>query len=136
MRTKMRSAEGSANMCSRVVSSRSVLAGVCPNRRTVRKLPTEQMDRSVFHSGHLGHRLGPVAEMAEQERQWGFIAYLESVKARDPAARSRWEVLLYPGVIALGLHRFAHWLWEGQLYFPGRLVNHIARFLSAIDIHP
>jgi serine O-acetyltransferase len=65
-----------------------------------------------------------------------FTAYLDSVKARDPAARSRWELLLYPGVIALGFHRLGHWLWEGELYFPARLVNHIARFLTAIDIHP
>jgi serine O-acetyltransferase len=66
----------------------------------------------------------------------GLIAYLDSVKSRDPAARSRWDVLFYPGVLALGLHRFAHWLWEGQLYFPARLVNHVSRFLTAIDIHP
>ena len=66
----------------------------------------------------------------------GISAYLDSVKARDPAARSRWEVILYPGVIALGFHRIGHWLWEGELYFPARLVNHIARFLTAIDIHP
>ena len=66
----------------------------------------------------------------------GLFAYLESVKARDPAARSRWEVLLYPGVLALGLHRVAHWLFRGELYFLARLINHIARFLTAIDIHP
>ena len=64
------------------------------------------------------------------------IAYLDSVKARDPAPRSRWEVLLYPGVWALGLHRAAHWLFEAELYFLARLVNHIARFFTAIDIHP
>src|SRR5215217_837528 len=64
------------------------------------------------------------------------IDYLDSVKARDPAARSRWEVLLYPGVIAVGFHRVGHWLWGGQLYFLARLVNHIARFLTAIDIQP
>jgi serine O-acetyltransferase len=68
--------------------------------------------------------------------QSGLIAYLDSVKSRDPAARSRWDVLFYPGVWALGLHRFAHWLWGGQLYFLARLVNHFARFLTAIDIHP
>jgi serine O-acetyltransferase len=68
--------------------------------------------------------------------QSGLNAYLESVKARDPAAKSRWEVLLYPGVIALGFHRIAHWLFKGELYFLARLVNHIARFLTAIDIHP
>ena len=65
-----------------------------------------------------------------------FIAYLDSVKARDPAARSRWEVLLYPGVLALGMHRIAHWLYGGRLFFLARIVNHLARFLTAIDIHP
>jgi serine O-acetyltransferase len=64
------------------------------------------------------------------------IAYLDSIKARDPAPRSRWEILLYPGVLALGLHRVAHWLFNGELYFLARLVNHISRFLTAIDIHP
>ena len=64
------------------------------------------------------------------------IAYLDSVKARDPAPRSRWEVLIYPGVWALGLHRVAHWLFEAELYFLARLVNHLSRFLTAIDIHP
>jgi serine O-acetyltransferase len=64
------------------------------------------------------------------------FGYLESVKARDPAARSRWEVLLYPGVMALGFHRVAHWLFKGELYFLARLVNHLARFLTGIDIHP
>ena len=65
-----------------------------------------------------------------------FIAYLDSVKARDPAARSRWEILLYPGVLALGLHRIAHWLYGGRLFFLARFVNHFSRVLTAIDIHP
>ena len=64
------------------------------------------------------------------------IAYLDSVKSRDPAARSRWDVLLYPGAWALMFHRAAHWLWGGKLYFLARLVNHIGRMLTAIDIHP
>ena len=64
------------------------------------------------------------------------IAYLDSIKTRDPAPRSRWEILLYPGVLALGLHRVAHWLFNGELYFLARMVNHISRFLTAIDIHP
>ncbi|HVH38069.1 MAG TPA: serine O-acetyltransferase [Sphingomicrobium sp.] len=66
----------------------------------------------------------------------GIISYLDSVKARDPAARSRWETLLYPGVWALALHRLGHWLYVGELYFLARAVNHLARFLTAIDIHP
>jgi serine O-acetyltransferase len=66
----------------------------------------------------------------------GLVEYLDSIKARDPAARSRWEILLYPGILALGLHRLAHWLFRGELYFLARLINHIGRFLTAIDIHP
>ena len=66
----------------------------------------------------------------------GLLAYLDSIKARDPAPRSRGEILLYPGVWALGFHRVAHWLFKGELYFLARLVNHIARMLTAIDIHP
>jgi serine O-acetyltransferase len=66
----------------------------------------------------------------------GLVAYLDSVKARDPAPRTRWEILLYPGFWALGFHRVAHWLFRGELFFLARLVNHIGRFLTAIDIHP
>jgi serine O-acetyltransferase len=66
----------------------------------------------------------------------GLVAYLDSIVARDPAPRSRWEVLLYPGVLAVGLHRVAHWLFEANLFFLARAINHIARFLTAIDIHP
>ena len=68
--------------------------------------------------------------------QSSLLTYLDSVKSRDPAARSRWEVLLYPGVLALALHRVGHWLYGGRLFFMARLVNHLARFLTAIDIHP
>lgn len=62
--------------------------------------------------------------------------YLDSIRARDPAPHSRWEILLYPGVIAVGLHRAAHWLYEARLYLLARLINHFSRFLTAIDIHP
>ena len=66
----------------------------------------------------------------------GLIRYLDSIKARDPAPRSRWEVLLYPGVWALGFHRVAHALFGLRLFFLARVVNHLARFLTANDIHP
>jgi serine O-acetyltransferase len=62
--------------------------------------------------------------------------YLDSIKARDPAPHSRWEVMIYPGVWALGLHRVAHWLYEAELFLLARIVNHISRFFTAIDIHP
>lgn len=64
------------------------------------------------------------------------IDYLDSIKARDPAPRSRWEVLLYPGVWAVGFHRLAHWLFLGHMFFLARFINHFARFLTGIDIHP
>ena len=64
------------------------------------------------------------------------IAYLNSIKARDPAPRSRWEILTYPGVWALGLHRVANALFRADLFLAARMINHFARFLTAIDIHP
>ena len=64
------------------------------------------------------------------------LSYLDSIKARDPAPRSRWDNLLYPGVLAVGLHRIAHWLFQAELYFLARFVNHVSRMLTAIDIHP
>jgi serine O-acetyltransferase len=63
-------------------------------------------------------------------------AYLDSIKARDPAPRSRWEILIYPGVWALGLHRVAQWFFAADLFLLARMVNHISRFLTGIDIHP
>ena len=66
----------------------------------------------------------------------GLIRYLDSIKARDPAPRSRWEVLLYPGVWSVAFHRVAHALFGLRLFFLARLVNHISRFLTANDIHP
>ncbi|WP_153009727.1 serine O-acetyltransferase [Mastigocoleus testarum] len=56
---------------------------------------------------------------------------------RDPAAHNWLEVLFcYPGLHALWLHRIAHWLYECQISFFPRLISHIARFLTGIEIHP
>ncbi|MEO0411044.1 MAG: serine O-acetyltransferase EpsC [Pseudomonadota bacterium] len=64
-------------------------------------------------------------------------AYLDSIIARDPAARSRLEVaLLYPGVHAAGLHMLAHALWTAKLTFLARWVSQIARLTTGIEIHP
>lgn len=63
-------------------------------------------------------------------------AYIDSVHARDPAPRSRLEILLYPGVWAVAYHRIAHRLFKARLFFLARLVNHWSRFVTAIDIHP
>lgn len=64
------------------------------------------------------------------------IAYIDSIRSRDPAPRSRMEVLLYPGVWAFTYHRLAHRLFRARLFFLARFVNHWSRFLTAIDIHP
>lgn len=64
------------------------------------------------------------------------IRYLDSIKARDPAPRSRWEVLLYPGVWSVLFHRMAHVLFQARLFFLARFVNHFSRFLTGNDIHP
>jgi len=62
---------------------------------------------------------------------------IHSVFERDPAARTSWEVLTcYPGVHAVILHRLSHWLWSQQLRWLGRLVSHLARFFTGIEIHP
>ena len=66
----------------------------------------------------------------------GVLAYLDSIRRRDPAPRSRMEILLYPGVWAVFYHRIAHALFNARLFFLARAVNHWSRFLTGIDIHP
>jgi serine O-acetyltransferase len=65
-----------------------------------------------------------------------FLAYLDSIRARDPAPRSRAEILTYPGVWALGWHKLAHALFRRRMFFLARCVNHFSRATTAIDIHP
>jgi serine O-acetyltransferase len=56
---------------------------------------------------------------------------------RDPAARNAWEVITcYPGFHALLVHRLAHWLWGQRLRWLARIVSHIGRWLTGIEIHP
>lgn len=61
---------------------------------------------------------------------------IRAVFRNDPAARSLPEVLLYPGLHALWLHRAAHALWQRHVPFVPRLISQIARFLTGIEIHP
>ncbi len=56
---------------------------------------------------------------------------------RDPAARSTWEVLTcYPGLHALVLHRWAHRCWTHGWHWSARLISHLNRFFTGIEIHP
>ncbi|MFN7035271.1 MAG: serine O-acetyltransferase EpsC [Bellilinea sp.] len=62
---------------------------------------------------------------------------IRSALERDPAARSRLEILLaYPGIHALWLHRVAHFLWKRNFKLPARWLSHLNRFLTGIEIHP
>ena len=62
---------------------------------------------------------------------------LEAYQRRDPAARSKLEILLlYPGVHAVLYHRAAHWLYCHKLKFPARCVSQWSRFWTGIEIHP
>jgi serine O-acetyltransferase len=62
---------------------------------------------------------------------------IQTVFTKDPAARTVWEVICcYPGLHALWLHRVAHFLWEHRWRFLGRLVSHLNRLLTGVEIHP
>jgi serine O-acetyltransferase len=65
------------------------------------------------------------------------MEFLKSVKNRDPAAKSLLEIALcYPGVHAVFFHSIAHVLYNLKLFIIARLISHIARFLTGIEIHP
>ncbi len=69
--------------------------------------------------------------------QWPVIEDFNIIFERDPAARSRIEVLLcYPGFHAIAMHRGSHWLYQHHIPVLPRLLSHIARFLTGIEIHP
>ena len=62
---------------------------------------------------------------------------IASVMERDPAARSRLEVLLcYPGLWAVWIYLVSHQLWRAKLRLPARVLSQIARFYTGVDIHP
>ena len=62
---------------------------------------------------------------------------IHAVLARDPAARSRVEILLcYPGLHAIWGHRVGHWLWRHGFKLLARWTSHVARGLTGIEIHP
>lgn len=64
-------------------------------------------------------------------------ADIDCILERDPAARSRWEVLTcYPGFHAVWMHRLAHVCWQGGLKWLGRWISHWNRWLTGIEIHP
>ena len=66
-----------------------------------------------------------------------FNEEIESVKRRDPAARSALEIILtYSGLHAILAYRVAHKLYEKKLYLAARIISQTARFFTGIEIHP
>lgn len=62
---------------------------------------------------------------------------IDSMMARDPAARSRLEVVLcYPGFQTLMFYRLSHALWVRRWHVLGRLISQVGRILTGIEIHP
>jgi serine O-acetyltransferase len=61
---------------------------------------------------------------------------VRAIFRNDPAARNLAEVLTYPGLHAITLHRLAHRLWARRIPFIPRLISQIGRFLTGIEIHP
>lgn len=62
---------------------------------------------------------------------------IRSIRERDPAAQSWWEVVTcYPGLHAIWGHRVSHWLWTHGFLWLARFNSHIARWATAIEIHP
>lgn len=62
---------------------------------------------------------------------------IASIKQRDPAARTEWEVLTcYPGLHAIMFHRVANWCWLHGMRWAGRFISQIGRFITGIEIHP
>ena len=62
---------------------------------------------------------------------------IQTVYRRDPAAVNLIEVVLaYPGLHAIWLHRMAHWLHLRRIPVGPRLLSHLSRFLTGIEIHP
>lgn len=63
--------------------------------------------------------------------------HIQTIKREDPAAKSSLEILLcYPGLHAVITHRLAHWLYGHGWYVLARVVSHISRLLTGIEIHP
>ena len=66
-----------------------------------------------------------------------FFETVDSIIARDPAARNRLEVITcYPGLHAIWIHRISHWLWKSNFKLFARFLSHLSRIINGIEIHP
>jgi len=62
---------------------------------------------------------------------------IQTVFKRDPAARNTLEVICcYPGLHALWMHRLAHWFYRKGEYASARVISHISRHITGVEMHP
>mgnify|MGYP003537585995 FL=1 len=62
---------------------------------------------------------------------------IQTIKDHDPAARSTLEVVLtYPGLHAILIYDIAHFFYKRKWYTFSRVLSHLGRFLTGIEIHP
>ncbi len=62
---------------------------------------------------------------------------IQTIFAKDPAAKNTLEVILcYPGLHAIWLHRITHWFYKKKMYTVARIISHINRHITGIEIHP
>src|SRR5262249_1905425 len=88
----------------------------------------------VSRTSYIAPRVGGSWDVSMLE---AIKADIEAVFERDPAVKSRLEILLcYPSVHALVLYRLAHAAWEQGWLLLGRWLSHLGRFLTGIEIHP
>jgi serine O-acetyltransferase len=65
------------------------------------------------------------------------FSLIKHFQKQDPVRPSFWEVVLvYPGFHAICLHRVAHYLWINNLRLMSRIIAHIARHITGVEIHP
>ena len=65
------------------------------------------------------------------------IDFIDSIKKRDPAAKSTLSVVLtYPGVKAVFFHQVAHFFHLAGFHLIGRIISQTIRFFTGIEIHP
>jgi len=83
------------------------------------------------------HQTKSKQDISKKDPLFPFAEDIRSAIKRDPAARNWFNVLInYSGLHAIWFYRFAHWLWNANLFFPARWLSQVARWLTGIEIHP
>lgn len=64
-------------------------------------------------------------------------AEIQSIKDRDPAAKTTLEIILtYSGLHAVLMYRVSHWFYQQKLYLIARIISQFGRMVTGIEIHP